>query len=139
MYLRHTTVKKNGKIHTYWRLVQSVRIGRRVVQRTVTTLGELDAEGRAKAKALASQFGAGGTRQLRLFEDDTSRATAPVPVHIDRIRLERSRGFGAVWLGWTLWRALKFDEICQRLIPSGREEIPWSEIAAILVIARLCE
>ncbi len=38
MYLRHTTVRKAGKTHTYWRLVRSVRIGARVMQETVQTL-----------------------------------------------------------------------------------------------------
>ena len=30
MYLRHTTRRKDGKVHTYWRLVRSVRVGRKV-------------------------------------------------------------------------------------------------------------
>ena len=30
MYLRHSIVRKNGKIHTYWRLVRSVRVGGKV-------------------------------------------------------------------------------------------------------------
>ena len=42
MVLRHTTVRKNGKAHSYWRLVRSVRRGRRVAQETVAQLGELD-------------------------------------------------------------------------------------------------
>ena len=33
MYLRHTTRRKDGKVHKYWRLVRSVRIGRKVVDR----------------------------------------------------------------------------------------------------------
>src|SRR5437667_19266 len=53
MYLRHTTLRKDGKVHRYWRLVRSVRVGRKVIQQTVAHLGELDAEGRARAKALA--------------------------------------------------------------------------------------
>ena len=53
MYLRHTTISKNGKSRTYWRLVRSVRNGTRVRQETVASLGELDAEGRAQAQALA--------------------------------------------------------------------------------------
>ena len=32
MYLRHTTRRKDGKVHRYWRLVRSVRVGRKVVQ-----------------------------------------------------------------------------------------------------------
>jgi len=51
MYLRHTTRRKDGKVHRYWRLVRSVRVGRKVVQQTVAHLGELDAAGRARAKA----------------------------------------------------------------------------------------
>ena len=50
MYLRHTTVTKNGKTHTYWRLVRSVRVGRKVRQETVAQLGELDAKGRIAAR-----------------------------------------------------------------------------------------
>ncbi len=56
MYLRHTTVRKDGKTHTYWRLVRSVRRGRKVVQETVAQLGELDAQGRARARRLALQI-----------------------------------------------------------------------------------
>lgn len=136
MYLRHTTVRKNGKTHVYWRLVRSVRMGKRVVQQTVATLGELDAKGRAKAKALSRQFGF-GPKQLDLFEDEGEPRS--VAVDLSGIRLERGRGFGDVWLGWTLWQALRLDEWCARVLPVGREEIPWAAMAAILVIARLCE
>jgi hypothetical protein len=48
MYLRHTTRRKDGKAHTYWRLVRSVRVGKKVVQQTVAQLGELEAQGRAR-------------------------------------------------------------------------------------------
>ena len=50
MYLRHCVRRKNGKRHTYWRLVRSVRRNGKVIQETVAQLGELDAEGRAKAR-----------------------------------------------------------------------------------------
>ncbi len=53
MYLRHSRIRKDGKTHTYWRLVRSVRRHGKVVQETVAQLGELDAEGRAKARARA--------------------------------------------------------------------------------------
>src|SRR5215216_7583325 len=46
MYLRHTTVRKDGKTHSYWRLVRSVRRGRKVVQETVAqSLTRRDARG----------------------------------------------------------------------------------------------
>src|SRR5271169_832131 len=67
MYLRHTTLRKNGKTHSYWRLVRSVRRGRRVVQETVAQLGELDGQGRARAVALALRI-TGREEQYELFE-----------------------------------------------------------------------
>jgi hypothetical protein len=66
MYLRHTTRVKDGKVHTYWRLVRAVRMERKVVQQTVAQLGELDAEGRARAKALARTI-TGEREQADLF------------------------------------------------------------------------
>jgi hypothetical protein len=104
MYLRHTTHRKNGKTHVYWRLVRSVRHGRKVVQETVAQLGELDAKGRARAQALARSITGGRTDQAELFASDETLDA--LPVKLGKVRLERSRAFGAVWLGWTLWRAL---------------------------------
>lgn len=36
----------------YWRPVRSVRVGRKVVQQSVTHLGELDPQGRGPTEAL---------------------------------------------------------------------------------------
>jgi len=139
MYLRHSTRRKDGKTHVYWRLVRSVRRGRRVVQETVAQLGELDAEGRARAAVLARQISgrAGQNSQGKLFEPNGPMEAAAV--RLDAVRLERSRSFGSVWLGWVLWQALKFDELLGGLLPRGREVVSWAEVTAILVIARLCE
>jgi len=137
MYLRHTTRRKDGKSHVYWQLVRSVRRGHKVVQQTVAHLGELDAQGRARAQALARSI-AGDCAveaQRHLFDDQPEA----IPVKLGKVRIERSRSFGAVWLGWLLWRALKLDELCERLLPPGREAVPWGEVIAILVIGRLCE
>jgi transposase len=137
VYLRHCVRRKNGKRHTYWRLVRSVRRGGKVIQETVAQLGELDAEGRAKARALARQI-TGRGEQRELFEAPAA-PEASAKVRLDRIRVERGRSFGAVWLGWTLWRALRLDTVCEALLPRGREEVPWAQMAAVLVLARLCE
>jgi len=137
MYLRHTTVQKNGKTHCYWRLVRSVRRGRKVIQETVAQLGELDAEGRARARTLAAKI-TGRPEQLEIFEAVPVTAE-PVAVRLDQVRLERARQFGDVWLGWRLWCALELDRFCQARLTAGRESAPWAAVAAILVIARLCE
>jgi len=122
VYLRHSTVKKHGKVHTYWRLVRSVRVGGKVVQQTVAQLGELDSKGRAKAKLLAESLTGRKSTQRDLFEAEPEREES-ARVRLDRIRLERGRTFGDVWLGWTLWSALRLDEACARLAaarPRGR-------------------
>ena len=137
MYLRHSTRRKDGKTHTYWRLVRSVRRNGKVIQETVAQLGELDAQGRANARALACEM-TGRSDQRELFEERSSRPTK-VTVRLDEIRMERSRRFGDVWLGWTLWRALHLDELCRALMPRGREAASWADVAAVLAIARLCE
>src|SRR5271157_1978069 len=137
MYLRHTTVKKGGKIHTYWRLVRSVRQGRKVKQQVVAHLGELDAEGRAQAAALARHM-MGEAEQVDLFEAPNGDADA-ILVRVEQVRTERGRRFGDVWLGLKLWQALGLEEFCQEHMAKGREGVPWATMAAILVIARLCE
>ena len=137
MYLRHATVCKNGKTHTYWRLVRSVRRGRRVVQETVAHLGELDEDGRTRARRLALQI-TGRREQYELFEA-AAVAGEPVAVRLEQVRLERTRRFGDVWLGWRLWQALELDRFCAAQMPAGREQVAWATMAAILVIARLCE
>ncbi len=136
MYLRHTTRKKDGKVHRYWSLVRSVRVGGRVIQQTVTHLGELDEHGRVEARALARHL-IGAPEQAQLF-DDGSRDVA-VPVRLKGIGIERSRRFGDVYLALALWRGIGLEAVCERLLPAGQERIAWSKMAAILVAARFCE
>src|SRR2546428_8573859 len=116
MYLRHTTLRKDGKVHRYWRLVRSVRVGRKVIQQTVAQLGELDADGRARAKALARAI-TGDREQSDLFEPGV--AEEAIAVRLKRIRLERGRTFGDVWLGRTLPRAPQPREGLERLPAQG--------------------
>src|ERR1700722_4602328 len=136
MYLRHTTLRKGGKVHRYWRLVRSVRIGRRVVQQTVAHLGELDEAGRIEARALAQHL-IGTPERAQLFNDGSEHLT--VPVRLKGVRVERSRQFGDVYLALALWRGIGLEELCQRLLPVGQERVAWAKMAAVLVTARLCE
>jgi hypothetical protein len=124
MYLRYTIRKKDGKVHRYWRLVRSVRVGRRVVQQTVAHLGELDEQGRVAARALARKL-IGTPEQARLFDDGSGQLT--VPVRLKDIRIERARQFGDVYMALALWRGTGLEDLCQRLLPIGKEQIPWGE------------
>jgi transposase len=136
MYLRHTIRKKDGKVHRYWCLVRSVRVGRRVVQQTVAHLGELDEQGRIEARTLARRL-IGRPEQADLFNDGSEQQT--VPVRLKGIRVERSRQFGDVYLALALWRGTGLEDLCERLLPIGKEHVAWAKMAAVLVTARFCE
>ncbi len=137
MYLRHTTVRRGGKTLTYWNLVRSVRHGRRVRQEVVATLGRLDARGRSKAQKLA-EWMTGKRCQPSLFEPVDLTDDASARIDLKKVHVERSRRFGDVFLGLALWRSLHLDEMFDELLPDGREDVPWSVLASIHVILRLC-
>ena len=136
MYLRYTTRKKDGKVHRSWRLVRSVRIGRRVIQQTVAHLGELDEAGRLRARALARAL-IGEPEQADLFDDGRGEQT--IGVRLKGVRIENGRAFGNVYLALALWHACRLDEFTAAQLPAGKEEVPWEKMAAVLVAARLCE
>jgi transposase len=136
MYLRHTIRKKDGKVHRYWTLVRSVRVGRRVIQQTVAQLGELDERGRIEARALARRL-IGAPEEAPLFNDGSEHLTTSV--RLKGVRVERSRRFGDVYLALALWRGLGLEELCRRLLPMGQERVGRAKMAAVLVTARFCE
>ena len=136
MYLRHTIRKKDGKVHRYWCLVRSVRLGRRVIQQVVAHLGELDERGRIQARELARHV-IGTPEQAQLFDDGSEQLT--VPVRLQGVRVERSLRFGDVYLALALWRGTGLEHLCEQLLPVGKESISWAKVAALLVTARLCE
>jgi transposase len=136
MYLRHTTIRKDGKVHRYWRLVRSVRVGRRIIQQTIAQLGELDERGCVEARSLSRGL-IGSPEQAPLFDNGSEQVTEPV--RLKGLAVERSRRFGDVYLSLALWRGIGLEELCEQLLPVGKERIAWSKMAAVLVAARLCE
>jgi hypothetical protein len=112
-----------------------VRVGRRVVQQTVAHLGEFDEHGRIEARALARRL-IGALEQEQLFDDGSSHLT--VPVRLKGIGIERSRQFGDVYLALALWRGMGLEDLCERLLPVGKERVARAKMA-VLVAARFCE
>jgi DDE family transposase len=144
MFLRRCERKKNGKRHTYWSLVESYRTAKGSRQRVVSHLGELKAgeeTGWAKLGQHLDGKQAARRPQLSLFDPPPPEPCSqePVAVRLSGVRLERLRDFGDVWLAWGLWRMLGLDDRLESLIESGREEVSWGTVAAILTIARFCE
>jgi transposase len=113
--------------------MESYRTKRGPRQRVVAYLGQLDERGRLGVKAAAEDRRR--SRQKRLFDD-----VEPQWVEVDasRVRVENCRDFGGPWLGLELVRRLELQEFLRRTIPEGRERIPWSSMALVLVLSRLC-
>jgi hypothetical protein len=134
MYLRPNHREKDGKDHTYWSLVETVRTPDGPRQRTLCYLGELNSSAQARWLKTVEVFNAQGEReQLKLFPSDVE----PPPddphvarVLIPKVRLERMRQFGACYLGLQLWKRLELDRFWGRsggsrsgrgaLVASGR-------------------
>jgi hypothetical protein len=53
------------------------------------------------------------------------------------VRVENSRQFGGPWLAMQMIDQLGLDDFLSKNLPPGREQVPWSLTAVILVIARL--
>jgi hypothetical protein len=142
MFLRAHNRKKDGKKHRYWSLVETVRtvVGPR--QRRLCYLGELNESGQDQWLKTVEVFNEQGKpRQLKLF---SSEEAPPVneanvaQVQLDQVRLERTRQLGPCYLGWELWRLLKLDEFFSSRLDHDGADVPWSQVAAVLVINRLC-
>ena len=142
MFLRPNHRDKDGKRHTYWSLVETVRTPDGPRQRTLCHLGELNDSAQARWLNTIEVFNEAGDRhQLKLFP---SEVTPPpdeadvAQVLVQRVRLERTRQLGPCLLGLTLWRQLQLDEFFVTRLDPADADVPWSRVAAILAINRLC-
>src|SRR5271155_5781090 len=142
MFLRPHQRTKDGKDHTYWSLVETVRTVDGPRQRTVCYLGELNGSAQARWLKSVEVFNEQGeAEQLKLFpshievpEDDPQVAR----VLVNRVRLERTRQFGSCFLGWELWKRLGLDGFFEPAMDEEVAEVRWSRVAAVLAINRLC-
>ena len=142
MFLRAHERRKDGKEHAYWSLVETVRTADGPRQRSLCYLGELNSSAQARWLKTVEVFNEQGeSRQLKLFPSDVEPpANDPnvARVILNKVRLERTRQFGACWLGLQLWKQLGLDNFFEGSVDGDRAEVPWSQIAAVLAINRLC-
>ena len=96
MFLREKSRTKDGKTHRYWNVVENRRVsGRRVVQRQVLYLGELNDNQRAGWVRTIEAFTGekSHAKQLALFPDDREAlpvmACEAIRVQLDKIELRR--------------------------------------------------
>jgi transposase len=59
-------------------------------------------------------------------------------VLLNKVRLERTRQFGSCLLGLELWKRLELDGFFEAAVDGEPADVPWSRVAALLAINRLC-
>lgn len=142
MFLRPNRRSKDGKDHIYWSLVETVRTPDGPRQRTLCYLGELNSSGQARWQKTVEVFNEDGeAQQLRLYPSDVEPpADDPgvARVLLNKVRLERTRQFGACWLGLELWKRLGLEGFFEQAMDAEEADEPWSRVAAVLAVNRLC-
>jgi len=142
MFLKRLKRRKNGKAHTYWALVETIRTERGPRQRLVAYLGELKPTEQSGWAKLGCRLGGRRRPQPSLLDPPPHAEPADEPVvsvDLKKVKLERLRDFGDVWLGWGVWRLLELDRLLDRVMPPGKESVPWPLVAAVLTLGRFCE
>ena len=142
MFLRSHARSKDGKDHTYWSLVETVRTPDGPRQRTLCYLGELNSSAQARWLKTVEVFNEQGeAQQLKLFPSQVEPPAGDpevVRVLLNKVRLERTRQFGACWLGLELWKRLELDRFFEAAVDADPADVPWSRVTALLTINRLC-
>ena len=134
VYLRKCYRARDGKRHAYWALVKSVRTAKGPRQEVVAYLGDLDEAGRLGVQQAASGDRSAG--QPNLFDTPAPRY---VEVDLSGVVVEGTRKFGGPWLALQLINKLGLRDELDRLMPVGREDVPWPVMSLVLVICRLCD
>jgi transposase len=142
MFLRSHRRDKDGKDHTYWSLVETLRTPDGPRQKTLCYLGELNSSAQARWLKTIEVFNdQGESEQLKLFPSQVeppAEDPAVARVLLNKVRLERTRQFGSPWLGLELWKRLELDRFFEQSVDEQEAEVPWSRVAAVLAINRLC-
>jgi transposase len=146
MFLKESTRFKDGKEHHYWSLVENRRVdgGRKVVQRHVLYLGEINSSQQAAWRKTIEVFETGSSKALTvaLFPEERSPAVDDdkiVRICLDQLELRRPRQWGACWLTSVLYQKLGLDEFWSERLPASRKGTRWDHVLQTLVSYRLID
>ena len=145
MFLKAHARFKDGKRHVYYSLTESLRVNRkRVVQRTVLHLGELNTTQVERWQRMIEAVHEDGQRhQLRLFTDREGQvpvaAEDVAEVMLSSLVVRRPRRFGDCWIGCKLWEDLGLRAFWQEALGEQRAEVPWAKVVELLAVNRLCD
>ena len=140
-----TKRKKDGKEHRYWSIVENHRIsGGRVVQKHVLYLGEInDSQREAWWRSIEIlESGKKKPRKISLFPEGRkvqSNDHDVIHVHVNQMRLQRPRQWGACWMALLLWDQLQLDRYWGEKLPPSRQGTRWLNILKLLTCYRLIQ
>ena len=126
MFVRCKRRFKDGKEHRYWSVAENVRVrGRRVVQRHVLYLGEInDSQRAAWCRSIEVVEGKSRSRQMALFPGDRDAPALTcevVKIKVSEVSLHDPRQWGACWLALSLWGRLELDRFWSERLPPSRQ------------------
>jgi hypothetical protein len=146
MFLKESKRFKDGKEHHYWSLVENRRVdgGRKVVQRHVLYLGEINSSQQAAWRKTIEVFETGSTqpRAIALFPEERSPEVDDeqiVCIRLDQLELHRPRQWGACWLASVLYQKLGLDAFWSRRLSVSRKATRWDHVLQTLVSYRLID
>jgi transposase len=146
MFLKESRRFKDGKEHHYWSLVENRRVegGRKVVQRHVLYLGEINSSQQAAWRKTIAVFetGSASARTVALFPEERSPAAEGdniVRIRLDQLELRRPRQWGACWLANVLYQKLRLDHFWSERLLASRKGTRWDHVLQTLVSYRLID
>ncbi len=146
MFLRKNRRKKNGRLFTYYSIVENKRCaGGKIVQRQVLYLGELNGSQLAawrKSIAVIDEDSDSQT-QLALYpESQAPEQIDPdrtVEIRLSALSLHRPRQWGACWVTLHFWDQLGLDSFFGPKLTPSRKGTNWLAILKTLVCYRLID
>jgi len=124
MYLRRINVKKSGKDHYYWALVESYRTEKGSRQRIVGYIGDMAKKARARGTISALER-CDSVQQDFLSPEELPEFADVLP---RKTRTERQRQFGGVWLGNKLFEKLELGRYFTECLAREKEAVDWLDI-----------
>jgi transposase len=146
MFLKESIRFKDGKEHHYWSLVENRRVdgGRKVLQRHVLYLGEINSSQQEAWRKTIEVFESGSPRPktVALFPEQRAPGVNDeqiVRIRLDQLELRRPRQWGACWLACLLFQKLQLDAFWSQRLPASRKGTRWDQVLQTLVCYRLID
>ena len=122
---------------------ERARAWRRVVQRQVLYLGEInDSQRAAWWRTIEVLEGKSGSRQMALFAQGREAPALNcevVRVQVHDVEVHAPRQWGGCWLSLCLWERLELDRFWGPRLPASRQGTRWLDILKVLVCYRLID